>query len=320
MFIGMFSDQEIIWAPFCVGAILALLILFAFFYNLKLRAAALFDLVDGMFYPKGFTRDGSGIPLSLLDHLEIIKERCHTSKSSYDSYELNVVLKDGSRYNVLDHGNGRLLWSDAHKLAARLSLPLMDVKNGSSVAMQPDEIPQDIKNPMSSTAPMTKGTAAFLIIFGLIFFGAGFTVTWIGCLGPLAGVFASRNWTPVPAQIVSSHLASHPSSKANRTYRIDIRYQYIVNGTLYTAERYDFFRSKTYTNLGVKSMQKIVTSLPPGTETTCLVNPSAPHKAVITRKVPVFNLLFILFPLPFYLIGGYVIYTTAKTLCKQLKA
>lgn len=318
--IGLFSEQEIIWAPFSIGIVFTLIILCILISNLKRCAAPFFDMGDGVFYPKGFTRDGSGIALSQLDHLEIIKERCHTSKSSYDSYELNVVLKNGSRYNILDHSNGKLLWEDAHKLAKRLSLPLMDVTNGNSVEMQPEEIPENISNPMANKAPMTTAAAVFQTIFGLIFFGAGFIAAWMGCLGPLTGVFASRNWTPTPARIVKSQVVTHPASRGGSTRRIDIRYEYDVNGRHYTGERYDFFRSKTSTNVGVSTMHKIVASLPPGTETTCLVNPSAPHKAVISREVPWSHLLFILFPLPFYLIGGYLIVSAIKAKCLKPKA
>ena len=34
-----------------------------------------------------------------------IRERCTSRNSSYYSYELNLVLDDGSRLNGVDHGN-----------------------------------------------------------------------------------------------------------------------------------------------------------------------------------------------------------------------
>ena len=42
------------------------------------------------------------------------------------SYELNVVLQDGSRRNVVDHGNLDALRADARELAMFLVVPLWD--------------------------------------------------------------------------------------------------------------------------------------------------------------------------------------------------
>jgi hypothetical protein len=67
-------------------------------------------------------------------------------------------------------------------------------------------------------------------------------------------------------------------------------------------------------NVGVGSMRKIVDELQPGVETTCLVNPANPDEAVISRKIPWFNGLFMLFPLPFLFIGGMTIFAAIKSL------
>jgi hypothetical protein len=58
--------------------------------------------------------------------LQIISERCRTKNSSYLSYELNLILKDGSRLNVVDHGNYEQLRGDAETLAEFLKKPLWD--------------------------------------------------------------------------------------------------------------------------------------------------------------------------------------------------
>ena len=58
--------------------------------------------------------------------LQIIKERCTSKNSSYYSYELNLVLEDGSRLNVIDHGNLERLREDARRLSAFLGKPLWD--------------------------------------------------------------------------------------------------------------------------------------------------------------------------------------------------
>lgn len=58
--------------------------------------------------------------------LQIISERCKTKKSYYYSYELNLVLDDGSRINVVDHGNQTALRTDAQTLSQFLNKPLWD--------------------------------------------------------------------------------------------------------------------------------------------------------------------------------------------------
>jgi hypothetical protein len=63
-------------------------------------------------------------PLQNIHALQIISEYCRGNKSSFYSHELNLVLEDGSRLNVIDHGNLRKLMQDAKALADFLGKPL----------------------------------------------------------------------------------------------------------------------------------------------------------------------------------------------------
>jgi hypothetical protein len=67
-------------------------------------------------------------PLSEIHALQLIAEKCSGGKnqSSYFSYELNLVLKDGSRKNVFDHGSLGVVRKDAQELAAFLNRPIWD--------------------------------------------------------------------------------------------------------------------------------------------------------------------------------------------------
>ena len=65
--------------------------------------------------------------------LQIISEYC-SGKNSYYSYELNLVLKDGQRLNVVDHGNLARLREDANKLAQFLGRPLWDGLAGGATS------------------------------------------------------------------------------------------------------------------------------------------------------------------------------------------
>jgi len=67
------------------------------------------------------------VGLDRIHALQIISEHCQSNKSSYTSYELNVVLQDGMRINVVDHGNKEKLRDDAKTLAGFLEKPIWDI-------------------------------------------------------------------------------------------------------------------------------------------------------------------------------------------------
>lgn len=64
------------------------------------------------------------IRLEQIHALQLISEHVTTSKSSYRSYELNLVLRDGSRIHVIDHGGRQALVRDAKTLSTFLDKPL----------------------------------------------------------------------------------------------------------------------------------------------------------------------------------------------------
>ena len=69
---------------------------------------------------KNFTR------LEKIHALQLVSEYCQGNKSSFYSYELNLVLTNGKRINVVDHGNVDELRRDARTLAAFLEKPVWD--------------------------------------------------------------------------------------------------------------------------------------------------------------------------------------------------
>jgi hypothetical protein len=58
--------------------------------------------------------------------IQLISEFVRGNKSSYHSYELNLVLKDASRINVIDHGNIKSIRENAEMLSAFLEKPVWD--------------------------------------------------------------------------------------------------------------------------------------------------------------------------------------------------
>ena len=62
--------------------------------------------------------------LGQIHALQLISEYCRSNKSSYYSYELNLVLRDGERINVVDHGKLSRIVEDANALSAFLGKPV----------------------------------------------------------------------------------------------------------------------------------------------------------------------------------------------------
>lgn len=62
--------------------------------------------------------------LSNIHALQLIAERVRDQDSDYVSYELNLVLKDGRRLNVMDHGDQATVVADAETLARFLGAPV----------------------------------------------------------------------------------------------------------------------------------------------------------------------------------------------------
>ncbi|NOX46536.1 MAG: hypothetical protein GXO89_06110, partial [Chlorobi bacterium] len=66
------------------------------------------------------------IKLEDIHAIQLISEYISGKKSSYYSYELNLVLKDARRSNVIDHGNDSAIRSNANILSRFLDVPVWD--------------------------------------------------------------------------------------------------------------------------------------------------------------------------------------------------
>lgn len=102
---------------------------------LMLRSAIVprvFDLAQGYYCRDRKKPEHAFDVSSIRDHvrldevyaLQLISEYVRGNKSSYHSYELNLVLKNGERINVIDHGGRSAIQRDAQALAEFLDKPL----------------------------------------------------------------------------------------------------------------------------------------------------------------------------------------------------
>lgn len=61
--------------------------------------------------------------------IQIIGEIVQGDKGSYQSFELNLILDDSSRRNVVDHGNLNSIIDDAEVLSKFLNIPIWHAKS-----------------------------------------------------------------------------------------------------------------------------------------------------------------------------------------------
>jgi hypothetical protein len=81
--------------------------------------------------PVEIRRHSQATELATIQALQLVTERV-SGKSSYNSYELNLVLKDGKRINVMDHGDQTALNADAEVLARFLNVPIWKQPTGTA--------------------------------------------------------------------------------------------------------------------------------------------------------------------------------------------
>lgn len=99
---------------------------------MRLKGKCVFDKSTGRFLNDG--QDYRVVSLDELHAIQLIRERMtssdssvgSSSRSSFTSYELNLVLHDGRRAPVMDHSDRRQIRDDAEKLGEFLGVPVWD--------------------------------------------------------------------------------------------------------------------------------------------------------------------------------------------------
>lgn len=76
--------------------------------------------------------DAHNFKLDTIKALQILPERVRGDKSSYTSYEINLVFEDGSRYNIVDHGHRKSIETDAVTLSDFLGVPAWNKMTGTT--------------------------------------------------------------------------------------------------------------------------------------------------------------------------------------------
>ncbi|MBN2144832.1 MAG: hypothetical protein JW774_09440, partial [Candidatus Aureabacteria bacterium] len=119
---GAHSFNGPVWVPYIIGTVFSFVGGLLFYYGTK---PIVFDQESMMYWKGRMNLYELSRTQSFKDHCELkqihaiqlISEYCRGDKSSYYSFELNLVLHDGTRLQVVDHGSSEKLIEDANTLA-----------------------------------------------------------------------------------------------------------------------------------------------------------------------------------------------------------
>ena len=124
-------QEEMFLFPAVVLSLMGVLFLVGAIAQWNKTKTRVFDLDLGWFW-EGKRNDtveelesrSTSTPLNLIHALQLIEEQVQNGDKVHDSYELNLVLKDGSRLDVADHGHLKSMQTDAERLGKFLNVPL----------------------------------------------------------------------------------------------------------------------------------------------------------------------------------------------------
>ena len=99
---------------------------------LRMNRGYTFDKSTGRFINHG--KEYESVPLDEIHAIQLILERIKdinrsvgsSSRTSFTSFELNLVLKDGKRVHIIDHSNRHKIREDAEKLGEFLGVPVWE--------------------------------------------------------------------------------------------------------------------------------------------------------------------------------------------------
>lgn len=134
-----FSTNIFDWSVFkSISPILVLpiiVIIFLYFFLNNFYTTRTFDLMGKFYYKwklqsiQETSKDYTSF--RNIHAIQIIKEYVRSDKTRFYSYELNLVLKDKTRLNILDHGNLNSIKQDAKIISETLWIPVWDVSEVS---------------------------------------------------------------------------------------------------------------------------------------------------------------------------------------------
>lgn len=86
-----------------------------------------FDVVIGKYYIGKYATSKCVIDFKEIYAVQIIRNKCYYRNNSYYSYEVNMILNTGERYNIMNYGNLKKIKEDAQKIVDLLGVKLWDI-------------------------------------------------------------------------------------------------------------------------------------------------------------------------------------------------
>lgn len=99
------------------------IMLLIFFYRVASKVHC-FDLTQKLYYC-GKKNNEKAIDLNNIIAIQVIRKPIYNGSDSYDSFELNIVLKSGKRIKVIDHSEGYYVKLEAKQIANFLKVELL---------------------------------------------------------------------------------------------------------------------------------------------------------------------------------------------------
>jgi hypothetical protein len=154
---------------------------------------------------------------------------------------------------------------------------------------------------MSQNQFTSQSGRLWLCMMGLLLIAVGSFFAWRMWLS-YEKAQITRHWSQIPCRILSSRIVSErPTPHSDPAHRVEVRYEYAVNGITHTGTRIRQVESAPSAHLDdVRQRQQ---TYPPGSIQSCFVNPAAPDDAVLQHGSRA-ALYSIWFPLLFVL-GGF---------------
>ena len=108
--------------PIIIGPVVACVIL-------KNMNRKYFDSSIGKYYIGKYATSKCVVDFADVYALQIIRKKCYYRNNRYYSYEINMVLNTGNRYNIMDHGNLNKIKENAQTIADILGVKLWDLSD-----------------------------------------------------------------------------------------------------------------------------------------------------------------------------------------------
>lgn len=208
------------------------------------------------------------------------------SQNSSPTYRVVFLMKDGSRVPWTPYSTSALVSQETAAAAARA---FGGWSGNPDHPVQPTTAtPALISHPVATNWGCL---AAFLSVFVAI---------GIGIFG--VELYRVAMWRPVPATVVSSDVGVVSGNKGN-TYKPVVVYNYRYGGFPYSAASV----TPISISAGHEWAQSIASKYRAGDATTAYVNPSNPYNAFLLRKVSLMPLIFVVVPVLFGVLFGWIV-------------